>query len=73
LQLQFGEERAFIAAPTLKEKAMLVAKAKAINQWMECKDCHLQQVKPIKISRPEDRQCVHCQRTNLREISIYSK
>jgi hypothetical protein len=52
---------------------MLVAKAKAIRQWMECKDCNLQQVKPIKVSRPEDRQCIHCHGTNLKEMTIYSQ
>jgi hypothetical protein len=52
---------------------VLVAKTKAINQWMECKDCNLQQVKPIKVSQPEDRRCIHCEGTDLKEISIYSQ
>jgi hypothetical protein len=62
-----------LLAPTFEERMVLVAKAKAINQWMECKDCNLQQVKPIKVSRPEDRRCIHCEGTNLKEISIYSQ
>jgi hypothetical protein len=37
-----------LLAPTFEERMVLVAKAKAINQWMECKDCNLQQVNPSK-------------------------
>jgi len=54
-----------LLVPTFAERMVLVAKAKAINQWMECRDCNLQQVKPIKVSRPEDRQCIHCEGTNF--------
>ena len=51
---------------------MLVTKVKAVNQWMECKSCKLQQVKSITPRKPEDRVCVHCRGTYLKEIRIYS-
>jgi hypothetical protein len=51
---------------------MLVTKVKAINQWMECESCKLQQVKSITPRKPEDRVCVHCRGTYLKEIRIYS-
>ena len=51
---------------------MLVTKMKAVNQWMECKSCRLQQVKSIVPQKPEDRMCVHCRGTQLKEIPIYA-
>ena len=55
-----------------QEVAMLVTKVKAINQWMECESCKLQQVKSITPRKSEDRVCVHCRGTYLKEIRIYS-
>ena len=55
-----------------QEVAMLVTKVKAINQWMQCDSCKLQQVKSITPRKPEDRMCVHCRGTYLKEIRIYS-
>jgi len=52
---------------------MLVAKVKAMNQWMECETCRLQQVKVITPQKPEDRICIHCRGTQLKEIPIYSR
>ena len=56
-----------------QEVHMLVAKVKALNQWMECETCRLQQVKVITPQKPEDRICIHCRGTQLKEIPIYSR
>jgi len=51
---------------------MLVTREKAVNQWMECETCKLQQVKTISPQKPDDRICVHCRGTQLKKIEIYS-
>ena len=49
---------------------MLVTKVKAINQWMECKSCKLQQVKSITPRKPDDRISVHCRGHTLKKFGF---